>query len=146
MGRKVEIAQLEAVLGRARQGTGEALVIVGEPGVGKTALLNAAVARADGFRLLTITGVQTETDLPFAALTTGPVLSEIDHLPEAQAIALRAALGLLSEPKVQRLACYAGVMTLLSHAARAEPVLVVADDFHWLDLASQQALLLRCGD
>jgi DNA-binding CsgD family transcriptional regulator len=143
LGRQAELARLQQGLEDARHGQGTALVIRGVPGVGKTALITAAASRAEDFLILTVTGTQSESDLPFGALASllRPVLHRIDRLPSVQAVSLRAALGLESDTQVQRLACYAGVMSLLADAASHRPVAVVIDDFQWVDATSQQALL-----
>jgi DNA-binding CsgD family transcriptional regulator/tetratricopeptide (TPR) repeat protein len=143
LGRQSELARLQQVLDDARHGERGALVVRGVPGVGKTALITAVASGAQDFLILTVTGIQSESDLPFSALTSllAPVLDRLDRLPSVQAASLRAALGLLPDTQVQRLACYAGVMTLLADAAARRPVLVVIDDFQWVDESSQHALL-----
>ena len=97
IGRDAEQARLEVVLGEARAGRAGVLVVRGEPGVGKTTLLAAAIERATDFSVLRSTGVQSERrELPFAGLHAllKPVLGEIERLPEPQLAALRSALAL----------------------------------------------------
>jgi DNA-binding CsgD family transcriptional regulator len=143
LGRVTELAQLSELLAAARGGNGGALAIRGDPGVGKTLLLAAAVDSAGDFEVLSVAGVQSESDLAFGALSTllRPVLSGIGGLPRVQAESLGAAVGLSSSSHVERLACNAGVVSLLAAAARERPVLVVADDLQWLDAGSREVIL-----
>jgi predicted ATPase len=106
LGRETELAQLSELLEGARGGSGGALVIRGDPGVGKTLLLAAAVDSAADFDVLSVAGVQSESDLAFGALSTllRPVLSGIGALPRVQAGSLGAAVGLSSSAHVERLA------------------------------------------
>jgi len=143
LGRASELSDVEQLLRRARDGSGGALVLRGEPGVGKSLLLKAARARADGFAVLSAAGVQAESTLAFGALSAllQPLLAGITELPAAQASALSASVGLSTAEQVERLACYAGVVSLIAGAARAQPVLVLADDLQWFDAGSREALL-----
>src|SRR3954468_3015750 len=130
LGRDAELAQ--AVAFTRRTGV---LVVVGEPGIGKTALLGAAAAAAPG-RLLRATGIEAESELPFAGLheLLRPVLALTDALVPRQAEALRSAL---EGGATDRFAVSAAVLSLLAEAA---PVLAVVDDAQWLDAASADAL------
>ena len=143
LGREGELAQLADVLEHARGGAGAALVVRGEPGVGKSLLLTTVTASAEDFTLLSATGVQSESDLAFGALSAllRPVLAGIDELPAVQAQSLRAAVGLASRAQVEQLPCHAAVVSLLAASADTRPVLVVADDLQWFDTASRDALL-----
>ncbi len=143
LGRDAELAQLAALLSRARGGHGGALVVRGEPGVGKSLLLGTVTASAKDMTLLSATGVQSESDLAFSALAAllHPLLDGIDRLPGIQAESLRAAVGLASQSHVEPLPCHAAVVGLLAAAAGTQPVLVVADDLQWFDAASRDALL-----
>ena len=96
VGRKDETEILDTLLGAARTGQSGTLVITGEPGVGKTALINHAVTSASGFRIVRAVGVESEGELAFAALhqLCAPLLDRLDRLPQAQRDALGAALGL----------------------------------------------------
>jgi DNA-binding CsgD family transcriptional regulator len=143
LGRKPELAQLSELLGRTRGGNGGALVVRGEPGVGKSLLLATVMAAAPDFTALSVAGVQSESDLAFAALAAllHPLLPGIDTLPAVQAASLRAAVGLASRAQVEQLACHAAVVTLLAAAAEAGPVLIVADDLQWFDAGSREAIL-----
>ncbi|MGA9858338.1 MAG: ATP-binding protein, partial [Solirubrobacteraceae bacterium] len=143
LGRDPELAGLLDLLQRARAGRGGALVLRGDPGIGKSLLLSTTVAAADGFTILSAAGIGVESDLAFGALAAlvGPVLTEIGELPLIQAQSLRAAVGLASEDQVERLACHSAVVSLLAGAASTRPLLVVADDIQWFDAGSRDALL-----
>ncbi len=143
LGRDAELAALAALLDEARRGTGGALVVRGEPGVGKSLLLATVMDGAGDVTLLSATGVQSESDLAFGALSAllRPLLDGIDQLPAVQADSLRAAVGLASTAHVEQLPCHAAVVSLLAAAASARPVLVVADDLQWFDAASRDAIL-----
>lgn len=143
LGRAPERERLSELLVAARAGTGGAVVIVGEPGVGKSLLLAAAGEAAEGFTVLSAAGVQSESDLAFGALSAllHPLFDGIDALPSAQAQSLRAAVGLASEAQVERLACHAAVVRLLADGAARQPLLVLADDLQWFDADSRDALL-----
>lgn len=143
VGREAELNRVDAVLDGARAGGGATLVIRGEPGIGKTALLAAARERAAGMQITHAAGVESEAELPFAALgeLAAPLLDGIDELPGPQADALSAALALApSEGGVDRLAIFAGFLSLLGVAADRCPLLVLVDDAHWLDRPSAECL------
>ena len=127
----------------AHAGNGEALVLRGEPGVGKSLLLAAAADLATGCTTLSAAGAQFESDLAFGALSTllSPLLDGLDALADRQRRSLSAALGLGADAQMERLACHAAVVSLLSAAAVRQPVLVLADDLQWFDPASRDALL-----
>ncbi|MDC7120853.1 AAA family ATPase [Cellulomonas fimi] len=145
VGREAERAAVAAVLDAARRGEGAALVLSGEPGAGKSALLTDVLAGVDDLRVLRVRGVESESPLAFAALhrLLRPLLSGTASLPGRQAAALRAALGLTDAetPSVDRFAVYLATLTLLSEAAAVVPVVVAVDDVHWLDDASRDAIL-----
>jgi DNA-binding CsgD family transcriptional regulator len=140
-GRHAETAALDRLLDRAGAGAGSALVLWGEPGIGKTALLEYAVGAAPDFILLRWRGTQVESGLAFAGLheLLGPVMDHLETLPAPQAAALRGALGLSREP-TSRFLVGAGVLSLVSDLAQERPVLVVMDDTQWVDEATQQCL------
>ncbi|HTI32242.1 MAG TPA: AAA family ATPase [Miltoncostaea sp.] len=144
IGRGPEAAELEALIAAAAAGRSGALLILGEPGIGKTALLRHARRRADGARVLEATGSQGESRLAFAGLADllSPVLDRLDEIPRAQAEALNGALALgpPAEPS-DRFAAYAATLRLLAAAAEREPVLCLVDDAHWLDDESLEAIL-----
>ena len=141
-GREAELAVLDDLLSKARAGNSGALVLRGDPGIGKTALLAAAVDRADGFRVISATGVEEEAELPYAGLHL-LLRSELDRvaaLPDVQADALRGALGLAKAGPPDRFLVGLAVLSLLAEAAGDGPLLCVVDDAHWLDRASADAL------
>ncbi len=137
-----ELARIEALLAAARAGHGGSLVVRGEAGIGKTALLAVARERAIDLRVLSACGVETESQLPFAALiqVLEPVVDLRDRLPAPQASALASALTLGPPAQGDRLAVCVATLGLLRAAAEAAPVLVLIDDAHWLDAASAECL------
>ncbi|MEV4573756.1 LuxR family transcriptional regulator [Nonomuraea jabiensis] len=142
-GRSAEIATIDDVISRAREGAGDALVLRGEAGVGKTALLDLAASRGGSMRVLRTTGVEPESDLAFAALhqLLRPVAGLLDTLPGPQREAMRGALGLGGGASGDRFLLAAGVLSLLAEAAAPDGLVCVVDDFQWVDRASADALL-----
>ena len=143
IGRDREREQLDALLTEVRLGRSRALVLRGGAGMGKTLLLDYAVQQARSFQVLHYTAVESEAELPFAGLQTllRPLLVHLPAIPEPQARALRGALALEASAKTNRLAVYAGALSLLGVAAERVPLLVVVDDAHWLDRPSAEALI-----
>src|SRR3954449_3911460 len=143
LGRERELGEIEQVLTAARAGTSAALALVGEPGIGKSALLDHAAERADGMRLLRARGIESEAQIPFASLLEllRPALGMIDRIPEPQAAALGNALALRRGPPQERFAVGAATLSLLAAHAEQRPVAVLVDDAQWLDDSSAQALL-----
>ena len=141
-GRGHECDAIDALLVEARRSRSGCLVIRGEPGVGKTALLGYAVQRARDLRVLSTVGVPAEYGLPFASLhqLLRPVLDRLDAVPRAQADALRSALGLLPAGEPNRFLIALAVLGLLSEVAERQPVLCTVDDAQWLDPESMDAL------
>ena len=142
IGREAELGRVERVLETARGGGSDVLVLRGQPGIGKTALLRAAIERAGGMTVLRTRGLEGEAELPFAGLAElcEPVLALRDRLPAAQAAALDGALELEPAAPQARLAIGAALLGLLSLAAEERPVLCVIDDLQWLDEPSLEAL------
>jgi hypothetical protein len=142
-GRESEIALLGAWLRDVRD-SGRAVLIRGEAGIGKTSILDAAAnaARARGFRILTITGVESETHLPFAGLhqLLRPLLGQVDELPAPQRKALLIAFGALDGDAPAIFLVGLATLNLLADAASEEPLVVVADDVHWLDTPTAEVL------
>ncbi len=143
LGRAQERARIDLLLAEAAAGAARCLVLDGEPGVGKTELLAYAASVASGFRVLRTTGVESELELGFAGLVelVRPVLDLLEVVPQGQMAALKAALGLGPPATASRLLVAAGLLSLIASAAQREPVLVLVDDFQWVDAPSAQALL-----
>jgi DNA-binding CsgD family transcriptional regulator len=141
-GRSVECGRLDALFMEAANGRGGALVVRGEPGVGKSALIADAVSRADALVLWT-QGFESESPLAFAALhrLLRPVLGLVGRLPSPQADALLVALGERKGQPSDRFVVFVATLSLLVEAAEMQPVVVVVDDAHWLDAVSAEALL-----
>src|SRR5580693_4914085 len=142
-GRDAELAALSDLLDQARQGTSGTLVLRGDPGIGKTALVTHVTAAADGFRVIRGAGIEEESELPFAGLhlLLRPALGRVDALPDVQAEALRGALGLTKAGPPDRFLVGLAVLSLLADLAAEQPLLCVVDDAQWLDRASADALL-----
>ncbi|HSR87035.1 MAG TPA: AAA family ATPase [Streptosporangiaceae bacterium] len=145
VGRDAERQMLDRLLQQARGGQGGVLVLRGEPGIGKTTLLEYAASDADAMLLLRASGFESETGMAFAGLYSllRPLTGQLDTLPRQQAEALRAALGLdggRGETAPERLAIAAGTHSLLTTAAGTQPLLLLVDDTHWLDQATMHAL------
>ena len=142
-GRAAELAGIHELLEDARAGRSSVLVIQGEAGSGKTALLEHVATDAKDFRVLRCTGVESEAELPFAALhlLLLDCLDRLDALPAPQAAALRAAFGLAEAPGVDRFLAGLATLTLLSEVAGDRPLLCLIDDAQWLDRASWDALV-----
>src|SRR3954452_14509253 len=143
VGRTRERRRIERLLADARQGTSGALLLHGDPGIGKTALLRWTVAEAEGFRVLRARGIETESDIPFAGLgeLVAPLLDRLGDIPAVQAAALRGALALGPAGGPDRFTVPAGLLSLLAVAAESGPVLALIDDVQWLDEPSLEALL-----
>jgi predicted ATPase len=143
LGREPECAAIGRLLEDARAGIGGALVVRGEPGIGKSALLDYARQRAGPILVLSASGVEAESDLAFAGLheVLRPVLGCLDELPEIQSQALAGALGLAPSTHADRLLISAAVLGVLAAAAEDRPVLCVVDDAQWLDRPSADALV-----
>ena len=143
VGRERELQVLERRLAAARAGSSSALVLCGEAGIGKTALIAEAEALAGGMRVLRAVGTASEQDLPFAGLDQllRPVLPLLDRVPAPQAVALARALALHAGPTPQRFAVSAATLSLVCRAAEDTPLLVPVDDVHLLDRPSAEALL-----
>ncbi len=131
------------MLAQARSGASAALALVGEPGIGKTALLDDAASRATGMLLLRARGIESEAQIPFGSLLEliRPALVLLDQIPPPQAAALESALALRPGSAQDRFAVGAATLSLLAAYAEQGPVAVLVDDAQWLDGASAQALL-----
>ena len=142
LGRQRERDVLERLLDTARDGHGGVIVMHGDPGVGKTALLEYAVEAAEDFRVVRAAGVEGEMELDYAALQQlcSPLLEFSERLPDPQQDALGVAFGLSSGPASSPFLVGLAVLGLLSEAAEQQPLLCVVDDAQWLDGASARAL------
>jgi DNA-binding CsgD family transcriptional regulator len=143
VGRERECAAIDGLLEASARGESNSLVLRGEAGTGKTALLTYAAERGGGRRVLRTTGVEVESDLAFAGLygLLRPIVDKLDELPETQAAALSGALGLGPSVASDRLLVSAAALTLLAAAADDGPLLCLVDDAQFLDVASAEALI-----
>jgi DNA-binding CsgD family transcriptional regulator len=143
VGRDPERIALRRVMADARTGRSAVLGLVGEAGIGKTALLADAAEHAGGMRILRARGIESEADVPFAGLLERlrPALGALGDVPAPQAAALQGALALRPARAQDRFAVGAGTLSLLAAYAEREPVLVLIDDAHWLDAPSAEAIL-----
>jgi DNA-binding CsgD family transcriptional regulator len=145
LGRERETAHIDRLLHGATDGTSAALLLHGEAGIGKSSLLRGALdrARERGFGVLRTRGFESESDIPFAGLLEllTPLLPLRDRIPAVQARALGSALALEPPTPFDRFAVPAGMLSLLGAAAEDKPYVVLADDVHWLDAASREALI-----
>src|ERR1700723_1311324 len=142
LGRLPERAALSQLLDGARAGRSGVLVVHGEAGVGKTALLDWAIGSAAGLRVARVAGVESEMELAFAALQQlcAPMLGQLAGLPDPQRDALGVAFGLSTGAAPDRYLVGLAVRSFLSEVAGQQPLLCVIDDAQWLDRASAQAL------
>ena len=143
LGRARERQEIGRALTRARSGVSATLALAGEPGIGKTALLDYAAREAAGMRLLRARGVESEAQIPFGSLLEliRPALSMLGKIPGPQAAAMESALALRPGHGHERFAVGAATLSLLAAYAEEAPVAMVIDDAHWLDGSSAQALL-----
>jgi DNA-binding CsgD family transcriptional regulator len=141
-GRHSECDVFDRLLETVRAGRSGTLVMCGEPGVGKTALLDYAIESAPDLRIVRAIGIESEMELAFAGLhqLCVPMLGRLERLPDPQREALQTAFGLSPGAAPDRFLVGLAVLSLLSEAAEEQPLLCVADDAQWLDRASAQAL------
>src|ERR1700704_5829548 len=142
LGRRNEAAALDRLLEGVRAGKSRGLVIRGDPGVGKTALLEYVVERATGCRVAQAAGVQAEMELAFAGLhqLCAPMLDRLERLPGPQRDALGSAFGLTAGHAPDRFLVGLAVLSLLAEVSEERPLVCLIDDAQWLDHASAQAL------
>jgi DNA-binding CsgD family transcriptional regulator len=144
LGRQRECATLDRLVEAVGAGQGRALLMVGEAGAGKTALLRYVAAHAAECRVLRTAGIQAEMELPFAGLhqLCVPLLDRLDRLPVPQRQALGTAFGLTAGVAPDRLLVGLAVLGLLAEAGAERPLLCLVDDLQWLDHASAHALAI----
>ena len=140
--RGAERRLLDGVLRDVRSGHSRVLVLHGDPGVGKSALMEYLASQASGCRVIRAAGVESEMELAYAALhqLCAPMLDRLDHLPPPQRDALGTAFGLSAGPAPDRFLIGLAVLSLLSDVADEQPLVCLIDDVQWLDRASAQAL------
>jgi hypothetical protein len=141
-GRRIERDTLDGLVRAARAGQSGVLVVHGEPGIGKSALLDYVVESATGCRVLRVEGVEAEMELAFAGLhqLCRPLLDRLDRLPAPQASVLGIAFGLDTGNPPDRFLLGLAALSLLAEGASDQPLACLIDDAHWLDQASAQAL------
>jgi DNA-binding CsgD family transcriptional regulator len=142
VGRTNEREVLDGLLARVREGASEVLVLRGEAGIGKTALLRYTARQASGFRVVELTGVEAEMELPFAGIhqLCATMLDRLDALPAPQRDALSVALGVAAGKVPDSFLVGLAVLSLLAAVAEERPLLCLVEDAQWLDAASSQIL------
>lgn len=142
VGRDAELKTLADLLATVRAGGSAGLVVRGEPGIGKSALLEQLIATATGLQVVRAVGVEGEVDLPYAALhqLCRPMADAISGLPQPQSDALQVAFGLSAGEAPDRYIVGLAALSLMSEAAATRPVLCVVDDAQWLDPETTRAL------
>src|SRR5450631_3792876 len=140
LGRQQERQEIELALSRARSAASGTLALVGEPGIGKTAVLECAAEQAEGMQLLRARGIESEAQIPFASLfeLLRPALGALERLPKPQRAALEGALALRAGPAHDRFAVGAATLSLLAAFAEQRTVAVLIDDAQWLDAPSAE--------
>ena len=135
VGRTPELAVFGELLAAAREGHSGVLLVRGEAGIGKSALLDVVATRAEGFDLVRVVGVESEMELPYAGLhqICRPFLDRVPSLPAPQRDALATAFGLGVGPPPDRFLVGLAVLQLLAGLAEEHPVLWIVDDAQWLD-------------
>ena len=141
-GRRGECGALDQVVADTRTGRSQVLVLRGEPGVGKSALMEYLVGSATGCQILRATGVESEMELAFAGLhqLCVPVMGQLDRLPGPQRDALAVVFGLRAGSAPDRFMVGLAVLSLLAEVAEEQPLVCVVDDAQWLDRVSAQTL------
>src|ERR1700722_11933587 len=142
VGRSDDCGALDELVEAIRQGLSRSLVILGEPGIGKTRLLEYVAHAADGVRTVRIAGLESELRLGFAPLhrLLVPFLDRVGLLPTPQREALDSAFGLAAGPPADRFLVSMSVLTLLAEIAAEQPLIWLVDDAHWLDRESVEVL------
>ncbi|HVH21887.1 MAG TPA: AAA family ATPase, partial [Pseudonocardia sp.] len=143
VGRDGECAQLRAILASSLEGLTQVVALRGDPGIGKTRLLEYVASVADQFRVVRVRGFETEREFPFAALSmiVGPLLAEATDLPAVQVAALEGALNLGPAVHGDRMGIAAATLAVLADAADRRPLLLTVDDVHLIDVPTMETLL-----
>lgn len=141
-GRRTERSVLDELVSAVRTGESRALVLHGEAGVGKTALIEHLAGRVPGFRVARAAGIESEMELPFAALhqLCAPMLNRLEQIPAPQRRALQTAFGMTTESAPDQFLIGLAVLGLLSAVSEQQPLLCLIDDHQWLDRTSAQVL------
>jgi DNA-binding CsgD family transcriptional regulator len=142
LGRQSECETLDQLLADVISGRSRVLVLRGDAGVGKSALLEYLSHRVDDWRIATAVGVESELELAYSGLhqLCGPMLDHLDRLPDPQREALATVFGLSAGPPPDRFLVGLASLTLFAEVAEERPLLCIVDDAHWLDRASAQIL------
>jgi DNA-binding CsgD family transcriptional regulator len=142
LGRRVECESLDAALTDALEGHSRVVVLRGEAGIGKSALLDYLLDQLDGWRVARAVGVEAEMELAYSGLhqICSPMLQELERLPEPQSEALETVFGLSAGAPPNRFLVGLATLTLFAEVAEQHPLACIVDDAHWLDLASEQIL------
>src|SRR5262249_42200772 len=142
IGRQIECEALDAVLADALASRSRAVVLRGEAGAGKSALLGYVSERVAGWHVASSTGVESELELPFSALhqLCAPMLDRLDRLPAPQRSALQTVFGQNAGPAPDRFLVGLSALTLFAEVAEEHPLVCIVDDAQWLDAASVQIL------
>lgn len=141
-GRRSECAVLDNCVEAARRGDSRTVVLRGEAGIGKTAMLEYLAARSKGCRVVRAVGIESEMELPFAAVhqLSQPLLNGLERLPAPQRVALETAFGIISGEPPDRFFVGLALLNQLSELAEAQPLICLVDDAQWLDRSSAQVL------
>jgi DNA-binding CsgD family transcriptional regulator len=142
VGRAKECAVLDRLLSDALAGASRTLVLRGDVGVGKSALVRHVTARADAWRVASVVGVESEMELAFSGIhqLCSPLLGFLERLPGPQQIALKTVFGRETGPPPDRFLVALSALALLAEAAEDQPLICIVDDAHWLDAASAQVV------
>jgi DNA-binding CsgD family transcriptional regulator len=142
-GRQVECAALDRLLATVRTGESQVLVLRGDPGIGKTALLDYLGQEPTGYRVARAAGVESEMELAYAGLQQlcGPLVDRLENIPEPQRQALDTAFGRSAGPPPDPFLVGLAVLSLLADAAEDQPLVCLVDDAHWLDRVSARTLV-----
>jgi predicted ATPase len=140
LGRADECAALERLLAEALTGASGVVVLRGDAGVGKSALIEYLAARSAGWRTASVAGVESEMELAFSGLhqLCASLLGYLERLPDPQRVALETVFALQAGPTPDRFLVALSTLTLLAESAEDQPLLCIVDDAHWLDAASAQ--------